>query len=233
MNTLHGLYTLRVYSLWTVFLLALWTMSPIGGQAVLRTIGTKSHTEAQDYDLIYSPSANIGPPLDYGTWESGSALATYFGHIQSLFSAALSAPNSLGQVSNGSSPYFDTAVSQLGGAARASIMAREDLWGNVRVPEIASLPGYSTEDPHRWVDVPADQLVNYESLVGIPIRGAPSESPGKLTLPLSAAYVTLEVCKETLTSVRFLSLHNSSALHGLTQNPGYWKLQTLSGFTKI
>ncbi|RMJ07885.1 hypothetical protein CDV36_012502 [Fusarium kuroshium] len=202
-NTLKSPFLIRLLSPWTFFLLILWSISPLGGQAVLRTIYTAPHAEGQDYDLMYSPAATVGLPFNYGLWESASYRATTLGTIVPMFGAALSAPSALGQAANGSSPNFDAVIERLGGAVVASAGARADLWGNVRVPEITSLPGYRSNDPHRWIDVPTDQLVNYESLVGIPLRGMPAESPGNLTLELSAAYLALE-CSPWFNTTKWL-----------------------------
>ncbi|EEU47163.1 uncharacterized protein NECHADRAFT_77349 [Fusarium vanettenii 77-13-4] len=191
-NTLKSPFLIRLLSPWTFFLFILWSISPLGGQAVLRTIYTAAHAEGKAYQLMYSPAATVGAPLNYGLWESASYRGTTLGTIVPMFGAALSAPSALGQAANGSSPNFDAVIERLGGAVVASAGARADLWGNVRVPEITSLPGYRSSDPHNWIHVPTDQLVNYESLVGIPLRGMPTDSPGNLTLQLSAAYLALE-----------------------------------------
>lgn len=112
---------------------------------------------------MYSPAATVGPPLNYGLWESASYRGTTLGTIVPMFGAALSAPSALGQAANGSSPNFDAVIERLGREVVASTGARVDLWGNMRVPEVTSLPGYRSSDPHCWIDVPTDQLVNYES----------------------------------------------------------------------
>ncbi|KAJ4152463.1 hypothetical protein NW754_004259 [Fusarium falciforme] len=127
-----------------------------------------------------------------------------------MFRTALSAPSALGQAANGSSPNFDAVIERLGGAVVASAGARLDLWGNVRVPEVTSLPGYRSSDPHSWIDVPTVQLVNYESLVGIPLRGMPTDSPGNLTLELSAAYLALEWLLDTKDGLWIYRYSNSS-----------------------
>lgn len=110
-----------------------------------------------------------------------------------MFGAALSAPNALAQASNGSSERFNAVIQQLGGVEVASKDAKVDLWGNVRVPEITQLPGYNNSDPYSWVKVPPGQLATYESLIGIPIRGIPSNFAGNFTLQISASYMSLEV----------------------------------------
>lgn len=174
-------------------LIVLWTFSPIGGQAVLRAIQITPHISPQTHIISYIPPADIGIPLNYGLWESASDRSEELGRIIPMFGAALSAPNALGQASNGSSKNFAAVIEQLGGVDIASTNARTDLWGNVRVPEITSLPGYDSLRPHEWITVPSDQLVTYESLIGIPIRGIPPTSAGNFTLEVSATYLGLQV----------------------------------------
>ncbi|KAF4451148.1 hypothetical protein F53441_5847 [Fusarium austroafricanum] len=212
-NTVKTAFNLRIFSFWTLLLIALWTFSLLGGQAVLRTIRIAPHTSVQDYDILYSPAADIGLPFNYGLWESASGRAYQLSKIFPMFGAALSAPNALAQASNGSSPNFNKVIEQLGGAGIASADARADLWGNVRVPEITSLPGYKSDDPHKWVEVPSDELVTYESLIGIPIRGTPSRVAGNLTFQLSAAYVALE-CSPWFNTTEWLSkIPNGLQMH--------------------
>ncbi|KAF4465714.1 hypothetical protein FALBO_7443 [Fusarium albosuccineum] len=191
MSTLTNAFALRILSFWVVLLCSLWALSPVGGQAVLRAVHVTSNIEVRDYDLVYSPAADIGIPFNRLLWESAGAYSS-IGIRRAVFGAALCAPNSLGQAANGSSEFFNESMRQIGGTVTASLLARTDLWGNVRVPQLASLPGYSSTKPHKWVDVPTDQLVTYESLIGIPFRGLPVESPGNFTVQISATYVTLE-----------------------------------------
>ncbi|KAM0422285.1 hypothetical protein ACHAPD_000731 [Fusarium lateritium] len=83
-------------------------------------------------------------------------------------------------------------IQQLGGVDVAIEDAKVDLWGNVRAPEITQLPDYDSSDPYSWIKVPSDQLVTYESLIGIPILGMPSNSAGNFTLQVSASYMALQ-----------------------------------------
>ncbi|KAH6973016.1 hypothetical protein BKA56DRAFT_691636 [Ilyonectria sp. MPI-CAGE-AT-0026] len=192
LSTLTNAVSLRILSVWVLLLSTLWTFSPAGGQAVLRAIRVTSVTEVRNYDLTYSPRADVGIPFNDALWLSGSFRTSQFSHIYPIFGAALSAPGSLGQAANGTSALFDDAVQQLGGPEAASLVATRDLWENMRVPQITSLPGYHLAKPYEWLDVPRDQLVTYESLIGIPIRGLPLGSPGNLTVQVSATYVALE-----------------------------------------
>lgn len=84
-------------------------------------------------------------------------------------------------------------MEQVGGSEAALAMARQDIWGNVRVPFLHMLGGYDSDDPFAWVDVPADSLAPYESLVGVPIRGIPGMRTGNATMILQSSYMTMSV----------------------------------------
>ncbi|KAF5537587.1 hypothetical protein FMEXI_9794 [Fusarium mexicanum] len=212
MSTLTSAFNLRIVSHWAILLIILWSLSPLGGQAVLRAIHVTFNTKAQPCDLMYSPATNSGIPFDKDRWSistnsphdwspelntAGSDMST----IKVLFGAALSAPNSLGQAANGSSDSFGAVMQQIGNGT-ASLLARTDPWGNFRVPQITSLPGYSSFKPYKWLDVPTDQLVTYESLIGIPLWGIPI-FPGNLTFEIPASYATLK-CSRWFDTVKWL-----------------------------
>ncbi|XEU99578.1 hypothetical protein FSHL1_004865 [Fusarium sambucinum] len=191
-GTIKTAFVLRILSLWTLVLSVLWTFSPLGGQAVLRTIQITPQPSSHKQKVSYVPAADIGLPFNYRTWTSLSVKGGLLGMIQSMFGAALSAPNALAQASNGSSANFEAVIQKLGGVGIAVGNAKVDLWGNVRVPEITQLPNYDSSDPYKWIEAPSDQLVTYESLIGIPIRGIPPSSAGNFTLEVSATYMALK-----------------------------------------
>ncbi|KAF4991419.1 hypothetical protein FGRMN_7822, partial [Fusarium graminum] len=201
-NTLKTAFSLRIVSPWSILLAIIWTFSPLGGQAVLRAIQVTSNIQVQNHNITYNPAANVGLPFNSFIWES-TYFKSYQGKVIPMFGAALSAPNALLQASNGSSSDFDKVVEQLGRVAVVSAEARTDLWGNVRVPEITSLPGYTRENPHGWVEVPSDRVVTYESLIGIPIKGAPPKTAGNMSLQLSATYLALE-CSDWFDTAEWL-----------------------------
>jgi hypothetical protein len=93
---------------------------------------------------------------------------------------------------NGSSMGFDDAVERVGGAKEAVKMTRRDLWRNVRIPLLQSLPHYS-EMTHDWLSVPAEGIPEYSSLIGVPIRGLPSAHEGNITFNIQTNYQALEV----------------------------------------
>ncbi|KAF5983309.1 hypothetical protein FBULB1_3812 [Fusarium bulbicola] len=201
MSTLTSAFNLRIISHWVFLLIVLWSLSPLSGQAVLPAVHVTLHTEANRSDLTYSPATNSGIPFDNDRWTissnsplnwssqlntAGSDMST----IKVLFGAALSSPNSLGQAANGSSHSFGDAMQHIGNETAISL-ARTDLWGNFRAPQITSWPGYSSSKPYKWLDVPTDQLVTYESLIGIPLSDIPL-TPGNCTFEVPASYITLK-----------------------------------------
>ncbi|UPK95611.1 hypothetical protein LCI18_006546 [Fusarium solani-melongenae] len=191
-SALKSPFVVRIFTFWTLVLGFIWVISPAGGQAAYRTVRLTSLIETTTHDLMYSPAADIGLPFNRILWASSSNLGTQLGGVYAMFGAAISASNAIAQASNGSSPKFDAAMRGLGGVDTAIVAARMDLWQNVRIPEITVLPGYDSQDPYRWLQVPTDRLVTYESLVGVPVRGIPQETPGNISFQLSTTYATLE-----------------------------------------
>jgi hypothetical protein len=208
-SALKSPFVVRIFTFWTLVLGLIWVISPAGGQAAYRTVRLMSLIETTTHDLMYSPAADIGLPFNRILWASSSNLATQLGRVYALFGAAISASNAIAQASNGSSPTFDTAIRGLGGVDTAIVAARMDLWQNVRVPEITVLLGYDSQDPYRWLQVPTDRLVTYESLVGVPVRGIPQGTPGNISFQLSTAYATLEVGTPGSSSIIVLPLFTS------------------------
>ncbi|KAI8712364.1 hypothetical protein NCS52_01334400 [Fusarium sp. LHS14.1] len=191
-SALKSPFVVRIFTFWTLILGFIWVISPAGGQVAYRTVRQTSLIETKIHDLMYSPAADIELPFNRILWASSSNLGTQLGRIYAMFGAAISASNAIAQGSNGSSPNFDAAIRGLGGADTAIAAARMGLWQNVRVLEITDLPGYNQQDPYRWLHVPTDRLVTYESLVGVPVRGILQETPGNTSFQLSTTYATLE-----------------------------------------
>ncbi|KAF2754488.1 hypothetical protein EJ05DRAFT_143158 [Pseudovirgaria hyperparasitica] len=194
-STLKTCFDLQYISIWPLALIAIWLLSPAGGQAVLRALTLHTPVLTASYPLTYHPSSAIGIPLDTLTW--GSASSGFYGAaggvVRMAFGAVISAPNAAALLVNGTTTAgsFDEAVERLGGVEKVLAAARTDIWGNVRMPLLEMLPGYDAGKPGEWVDVPTDQVPVYESLVGVPVRGVPMGEVGNLTFGIAAAYTRL------------------------------------------
>lgn len=93
---------------------------------------------------------------------------------------------------NGSSHNFDRAVERAGGWNEAIRITKRDIWRNVRVPFLHTLPGFQ-ESSLDWVTVPTDAIPEYSSLLGSPIRGFPSTQSANTTFIIDTVYQTLDV----------------------------------------
>lgn len=192
-STLKACVNFRCLGLWTLLLILVWSLSPAGGQAVLRSMTLEQHVENTTYPLMYHPTQEIGIPFLTSMWGSGSGQSQLAGIVRMAMGAAISAPNAAAILVNGSNANFERGVERLGGVANVIAAAKTDVWGNVRMPYLERLPGYNAETPHTWVDVPTDETTVFESLIGVPVRGIPDNLVGNASFTVSAAYTTLKV----------------------------------------
>ncbi|WXC54088.1 hypothetical protein SNK03_000093 [Fusarium graminearum] len=185
-NTLKSFFWVKLFSVWTPVLIVAWTLSPLGGQSVLRAVALQAETLSFDFPTISYPSTNFSAGFD----ELPALYALPFG-LRTIFGAAFSSSATRLMHANGSSPNFRDTLEQVGGPDEARRLCKQDVWGNVRLPYLHLLDGYDSKDPYNWVHVPNDTIPPYESLVGIPIRGAPSTRAGNSTTMVQSSYVSL------------------------------------------
>lgn len=188
---MKGFYNLHYFPVWTILLLILWAFSPIGGQAALNSIRLERVLNHSERSLMYFPAPLLNSTA-VSDFTSASGLSDGKAIVRLLLGTALSSPSALGLFSNGSSPSFNDTISRFG-IAEAVQASQRDAWGSFRVPVIDLLPGYDANNPHEWVTVPSEEIVGYESLVGLPVRGLPSNSVGNMSFIVPTMYTKLEV----------------------------------------
>lgn len=174
----------------TLLLITLWSLSPLGSQAIYRAAFLK-HAEA---------TSNLGIQLYTPDRLSQIAVSELRGtdrsspEIFALFQSALHSVNSGTQYCNGSCDGFQQLAERLGGAAPAGVITAVDPWGNVRIPSLRGTPGYDTSHPDEWVTTPYTQYVqNYSSLLGVPLQYIHSDFQGKASFSIPASYDELNV----------------------------------------
>ncbi|RGP72137.1 hypothetical protein FLONG3_6860 [Fusarium longipes] len=184
-STLKLLVWVRLVSFWSPILILAWTLSPLGGQSVLRAIAIKAEILQHDFPIVSYPSIRTEGwewlPLSTGP---------EFG-LRTVFGAAFSSSSTRLMHANGSSPNFSDTLDQVGGADEARRISQQDPWGNARIPFLHMLEGYDSENPHAWVDVPDNSVPPYESLIGVPIRGIPAVREGNATVTIQTSYMSL------------------------------------------
>jgi hypothetical protein len=191
-TTAQRAFTLRYFSYVALLLLALWSLSPVGGQASLRALTleirvvtntTEVSYQTSDTTLVMSQTATSG---DDALTTEENLIITMYGSAQMLSDSGL-------QYSNGSSDGFDTLLQQLGSADTVLKSSTQDIWGNIRIPVLQLLPGFDPNATNKWVSVPhQEQLISYESLIGIPFRLS-SLNGGNASFSINSTYFRFDV----------------------------------------
>ncbi|KAF5003092.1 hypothetical protein FDECE_10351 [Fusarium decemcellulare] len=138
-STLASPMALWTMNILTPLLIALWALSPLGGQAALRVVGTAPSTQIEPWsgrfvefrgDLPFQKGAD-------GVPHSLPAVLATFG-------AALSSPN-------------ETKV------------AGQDTFGHVKIPMLEAYEAKQDPDDDGWFNVKEKKAIAYASLSGLPI----------------------------------------------------------------
>ncbi|KAH7088321.1 hypothetical protein FB567DRAFT_591727 [Paraphoma chrysanthemicola] len=148
-STLERQITLRIVDALGVAILLAWLLSPVGGQASLRLLSTKPFTSDHTSSVRYYPMQEY-PQRSY---------------ILSADLAQKKWPLY--------GPLYMTAVQ----TSRQSLLAPMDLYGYVKVPDIAYLnQGHDvvTSSDYDWHLVGNNTLASYTSIFGVPVVDLPT-----------------------------------------------------------
>ncbi|KAF4972846.1 hypothetical protein FSARC_672 [Fusarium sarcochroum] len=221
-TALKNLVTIGGIRKWTIFIVAVWFLSPLGGQAALRSLHLQPNPISIQTPAIYYLGINRSEIRDYyragaEVFSGASIEASLISDLRTVVAASFSTPDILVSHANGSSPRFDNATKILGGRWEASRLGHRDLWRNVRIPFLELLSGYDSDKPTSWVSVPSDEVVPYASLIGLPIRGGSFDRAGNSTMTVKFHYHTLS-CGNDFNGTSWvyngseaLYLHNTSS----------------------
>ncbi|SCO55323.1 uncharacterized protein FFMR_12479 [Fusarium fujikuroi] len=182
-SALKNILTMGWIGSWAIGVIAIWSLSPLGGQAALRSLATYYLGNNRSQVFQYY---RAGASVFFGA----SAAASLISDMRTILSTSFSTQDILVSHANTSSPHYNETITDLGGKWEASRSGRRDLWRNVRIPFLELLPGYDSDDPHAWVSVPLDEIVPYASLIGLPIRGGSFERPGNSSMAVHFNYQT-------------------------------------------
>ncbi|KAF5710510.1 hypothetical protein FGLOB1_5449 [Fusarium globosum] len=205
-STLKNLFTLRIIRIWTLSIAALWCLSPLGGQAVVRSLGSRINTQTINVPAVHYFSqvplmatggySSTGFEGDTNAFNGGTYTAETISAFRRTVLAALSASEILLSHANISSPQFKIVVEKLGGTPRAVRLGQQDQWRNVRIPFMEYLPDYDDGNPTAWTPVPLNQIVPYSSFMGVPIRGGSLSREGNSSMMLQSRYQILKCGEE-------------------------------------
>ena len=122
-GTVELQFLLRTFDILGIGLIALWALSPLGGQASLRLLGTGQHSTSSLQNVSY-----LGPDYESLLGLGGDSVPFYIDLIDALYLSALLTPP----------------------AGQASPI---DPWANVKTPAIENLESTSKSDADGWYDV--------------------------------------------------------------------------------
>lgn len=145
-----------------LLLVAIWSLSPLGGQASLRIIGATFQAINTTRPLQYINTSSSILSLHY----AGGDTAQQFVPVSALFGAAL--------------------------VGRSSEQASSiDNWGNLKIPRIESLDT-STKDIDGWYPIPPlNSSDDYASLIGVPFSMVSNENNVTTSFNIETSYWAL------------------------------------------
>ncbi|KAH7310908.1 hypothetical protein B0I35DRAFT_412335 [Stachybotrys elegans] len=205
LGTLFKGIELRLASLVTVPLLIVWGLSPLGGQAILRSIERVMVTETTLVPLSYmaldpraSDSFDVRPGRSSST-NSANAPEALFGTAILSTAASLHELNNTRQASD-----FERIISSLGGVDAAIQASRRDVWNHARIPIVDLLPGFDQQrfNDGQWLEVPNDRVVSYSSSFGVPVFNLPIQREGNMSFSIQTSYTRFR-CEDWMTGDEF------------------------------
>ncbi|KAG8675746.1 hypothetical protein FPOAC2_01822 [Fusarium poae] len=199
-SALKNFVTMGWIGSWAMVVLTVWSLSPLGGQAALRSLHRQQNPIWKKTPAAYHLGNNKSEIFQYyrdglSTYDGLSGTQSSTSDMETVFSASFSTQDVLISHANSSSPRYNDTIVDLGGKWEASRSGRRDLWRNVRIPFIELLPAYRSDDPNAWIPVPNDEIVPHASLVGLPIRNGSLEGAGNSTMVVHFHYITLSCGK--------------------------------------
>ncbi|KAF5702610.1 hypothetical protein FGLOB1_9500 [Fusarium globosum] len=169
-SALKNILTMGWIGSWAIGVIAIWSLSPLGGQAALRSLGLQPNPISTKTPVTYYLGNNRSQVFQYyragaTVFFGASAGASLISDMRTILSTSFSTQDVLVSHANTSSPHYNETITDLG--------------------------GYDSDNPHAWVSVPQDEIVPYASLIGLPIRGGSFERPGNSSMTVHFHYQTL------------------------------------------
>ncbi|KAK2609172.1 hypothetical protein QQS21_002254 [Conoideocrella luteorostrata] len=235
-----NLFARRNIQTWTVGITLAWCISPLGGQAAVRSLSLRPASTSLEIPAAYYPGGNVSDlNLLFETndgmgfpFMGASAYASRISDMRSAVVASFFGPAVVVSHSNGSSDKFSTAVEALRGTQQAARLGQRDLWRNVRVCLRQQNGGYikSLSYPNIFFDVfndtatitdhlssPLYPMTEPSSKLDLIVAGYCYESPQypvKLRkCQISTSYIDIQVACTRLSSFSELNCQAERVRH--------------------
>ncbi|KAF5633633.1 uncharacterized protein FTJAE_7058 [Fusarium tjaetaba] len=175
-SALKNILTMGWIGSWAIGVIAIWSLSPLGGQAALRSLGLQRNP------------ISTKTPATYYLGNNRSLVHLYYRTGAGVFQGGVDERyllTDMRTVLSASSLTQDESEKHLA----------KDVW--IYGDTFGFLFWNSCQDTtamtqmHAWISVPEDEVVPYASLIGLPIRGGSFEGPGNSTMTVHFHYQTL------------------------------------------
>ncbi|KAH6878487.1 hypothetical protein BKA58DRAFT_466160 [Alternaria rosae] len=185
-STVVSQFHLRVVSYVGLGLVAIWMLSPVGGQSSFRQISFGSSGVSEDAVVSYV----VPGPHPWTAGANGDMNTTLFENLDTPLNQNL-----------------ETSLNTIYLAGLISPTTKEgsprDAWGHVKVPRIESYEDTITKDNEGWYKVQNSTVENFSSFIGIPISGIDSPSFIDYATSIEAVYYDLN-CYKVSSDTQFL-----------------------------
>ena len=145
------------------FLLALWSLSPLGGQAALRVVSAELEITSADAGVQYLDVSNSTFLL-----AGASGAASFYSSVSAVFNGALISPAS-------------------------TKSSGQDVFGNFKVPMIEQMATQTTSHPDGWFEYNNSSNAIYSALLGLPVLGPQAGTDSNFTVETSYVYPNCSV----------------------------------------
>ena len=193
LSAITTVLNLRAFTLITPFLLLLWALSPIGGQAGLRVVSTVSaySNKSAEFSFVdFMSSFNLqGPDVELN---SGAYTA-----INAAFATAL----------------MSAATTRDSG---------QDSFGNIKVPLLEAVPDRTKADESSWISLEAEEPVVYSSLAGLRTIGISGPGTSHFKMETSYIYTNCSLSHQDnvpMLRIQNMSYEPSGGNWGISEGP--------------
>ncbi|KAJ4362977.1 hypothetical protein N0V83_010094 [Neocucurbitaria cava] len=177
-HAIENAVALRSLNVLTLSLLALWALSPIGGQGSLRLMYEANSTQiTEGVPMVYTKPDLTVPHIRDASTETWAGIVPRF-EIDHIISASLTV----------SDAWRNNSV---------------DPWGRPKIPVLKDIRDMVADNDHDWVDITPGVDTNFASLVGVGIPGFNTTLTQGETLNFTAPFEYLDSSYIAIVSVKF------------------------------
>lgn len=160
-------FQLKTFNVLGISLILVWTFSPLGTQAILRSLNSRLEPRESTSIITYYDNLEQTGLASIGANSPGSeeGSETYFQYLKYLFLSTLLTPET-------------TKLDPM------------DQWGNVKIPFLPIADHGNQQSDNSWQSMSYSQTTeNYVSLAGIPVTNVPF---GNATILVESTYLELD-----------------------------------------